>query len=51
VDTPLHSLYVSSRPLDKSRNEDKIIILDIYQWHVYLHTLTHTNIQLNLITD
>lgn len=41
----LHSLYISSRPLDKGRNEGLVITLDTYQWHVYLHTHTNTHTQ------
>ena len=41
MDTPLHSLYVSSRPLDKGRNEDMIIIFR-YLSVAYAAIHTHT---------
>jgi len=53
VDTPLHSLYVSSRPLDKGIKEDMIIIfryLSVACIPIHTHTHTHTHIQMDLNT-
>jgi len=44
VDTPLHSLYIRSRPLDKGRNEDmKIIFRYLSVACISTHTHTHTH--------
>jgi len=54
LDTPLHSLYVNSRPLDKGRNKDMIIIFGYLSVacipiHTYKHTYTHTNTNIQML--